>query len=112
MNTDWTHEFPSAITVCDTEGIIISMNDQSGKTFEKYGGKTLIGSNVLNCHPEPARSKLLNLLKSGNSNSYTIEKNGVKKLIHQSPWYKNGKYAGFVEISIVLPLTMPNHVRK
>lgn len=112
MNTDWIHEFPSAITVCDTEGIIISMNDKSGKTFEKYGGKTLIGSNVLNCHPEPARSKLLNLLKDGNSNSYTIEKNGVKKLIHQSPWYKNGKYAGFVEISIELPLTIPHHVRK
>jgi transcriptional regulator with PAS, ATPase and Fis domain len=111
MNTDWIMEFPSAITVCDSEGIIISMNNKSCKTFEKYGGKSLIGSNVLECHPEPARTTLLNMLKSGNSNSYTIEKNGIKKLIYQSPWYKNEEYAGFVELSIELPIEMPHFVR-
>ncbi len=109
---EWIKEFPSAITVCDKEGIIISMNDKSCKTFEKYGGKMLIGSNVLDCHPEPARTKLLNMLKSGKNNSYTILKNGVKKLIHQSPWYSSGEFAGFVEFSIELPIEMPHFIRE
>lgn len=108
---EWIKEFPAAITVCDKQGIIISMNDKSCKTFEKYGGRALIGSNVLECHPEPARTKLLEMLKSGNSRSYTIEKNGIKKLIHQSPWYKNSEYAGFVELSVELPYDIPHFIR-
>jgi hypothetical protein len=39
-------------------------------------------------------------------NVYTIEKNGVKKLIYQSPWYYNGEYAGFVELSLEIPFEM------
>ncbi|NTW32104.1 MAG: PAS domain-containing protein [Bacteroidetes bacterium] len=109
---NWEKEFPSAITVCDEDGVILYMNDKSCKTFEKDGGKELIGTNILNCHPEPARSKVKAMLQQGNSNSYTIEKNGIKKLIHQSPWFENGKYMGFVELSIELPLEMPHFVRK
>ncbi len=107
----WMHEFPSAITVCDAEGIILYMNEKSKKTFEKYGGNMLIGKNVLDYHPEPARTKLKNMLAQGLTNSYTIEKNGVKKLIHQSPWYDKGEYRGFVEISIEIPFDLANHVR-
>ncbi len=29
------------------------------------------------------------------TNAYTIEKNGIKKLIHQTPWFENGEYTGF-----------------
>ena len=108
---NWTNEFPSAITVCEKDGTIIYMNAKSKKTFEKDGGERLIGSNVLDCHPEPARTKLINLLEQGKSNSYTIEKNGIKKLIHQSPWFENGEYKGFVELSIELPLDMPHFKR-
>ena len=108
---DWQDEFPSAITVCNKEGEIIYMNNKSAKTFENSGGKALIGTNVLDCHPEPSRTKLLNMLKQGKNNSYTIEKNGVKKLIHQSPWFENGEYKGFVEISIEIPFEMPNFKR-
>jgi len=107
----WMHEFPSAITVCDADGRIIYMNKKSQKTFEKYGGSSLIDKNVLDYHPEPARTKLKNMLEQGISNSYTIEKDGVKKIIHQSPWYDGGVYKGFVEISIEVPMDMPHHVR-
>jgi PAS domain S-box-containing protein len=108
----WMHEFPSAITVCDANGKILYMNKKSQKTFEKYGGEKLIDKNVLDYHPEPARSKLKNMLEQGLSNSYTIEKNGIKKIIHQSPWYDDGIYKGFVEISIQIPMDMPHHIRK
>jgi len=109
---NWTDEFCGAITVCDSNGIIVYMNDKSRKTFDKSGGADLIGKSLIDCHPEPAKSKLIDMLKNPRVNAYTIEKNGVKKLIRQSPWYEKGKYMGFIEMSIEIPFEMPNFVRK
>jgi transcriptional regulator with PAS, ATPase and Fis domain len=108
---DWIKEFPAAVTVCDEAGIILEMNDKAAKTFESDGGFELIGTNMLDCHPEPARTKTERLLASREKNVYTIEKNGVKKLIYQSPWFKNGKYAGFVELSLEIPFELLHFIR-
>lgn len=72
-------ELPFALTVCDTKGIILFMNDRSIKTFEKYGGADLIGQSLFDYHPEAAAKKLCELLDTATSNAYTIEKNGMKK---------------------------------
>ena len=108
---NWINEFPAAITVCNAEGIIIEMNNKSAKTFEKDGGFNLIGQNLLDCHPEPSKSQLKDMFKVHNTNVYTIEKNGVKKLIYQSPWIENGQYKGYVEISLEIPFDMPHFIR-
>lgn len=108
---EWIKEFPAAVTVCDEEGILLEMNDKAAKTFESDGGRKLIGSNMLDCHPEPARKKTERLLSAREKNVYTIEKNGVKKLIYQSPWYRNGEYAGFVELSLEIPFELPHFIR-
>ncbi len=110
-NSNWIKEFPAAITVCDKNGIIIEMNENSVKTFEKDGGRELIGKNIFDCHPEPARTTLKELFGQQGSKCYTIEKNGKKKLIYQAPWYKNGEYGGLVELSIEIPYEMPHHDR-
>jgi hypothetical protein len=107
----WVEEFPGAVTVCDLNGVIVAMNAKSCETFQKYGGKALIGSNLLDCHPEPAQTKVRELLSSGRTNVYTIEKNGVKKLIYQSPWYVKGRRCGMVELALEIPATMPHFVR-
>lgn len=108
---DWVREFPAAITVCDARGIIVAMNDTSCLTFADDGGAALIGTNLLDCHPEPARTKVASLLDSKSTNVYTIEKAGVKKLIFQSPWFENGRYAGIVELSLPIPAEIPHFVR-
>ena len=108
---DWIQEFPAAITVCDANGVILAMNEKSIATFAEDGGKNLIGRNLLDCHTEPARTKVSELLESKSSNVYTIEKGGIKKLIYQSPWYSLGKYAGFVELSLPIPSEMPHFIR-
>jgi transcriptional regulator with PAS, ATPase and Fis domain len=107
----WVKEFPGAVTVCDTEGRIIEMNDAAVEAFAADGGDKLIGTNVLDCHPEPSRSKLKGMLESGRANIYTIQKKGKKKLIYQSPWYDKGRYAGFVEVSLAIPWDMPHFNR-
>ena len=111
MDINWYEELPLVITVCDKDGKILYMNKKSGATFEKYGAKDLIGNNVLNCHPEPSRTMLAEMLVNENTNAYTIEKNGVKKLIYQTPWYKNDVYMGYVELSLVIPMEMKHFVR-
>jgi transcriptional regulator with PAS, ATPase and Fis domain len=108
---DWVKEFPGAITVCDPDGIILEMNDRSEQVFAADGGRALIGTDVLDCHPEPSRTQLKEMLASGRSNVYTIEKAGKKKLIYQVPWTKDGKYAGFVELGLEIPAEMPHFVR-
>ena len=107
----WVKEFSGAVMVCDPDGIILVMNDKSAKTFEEDGGRALIGKNVLDCHPEPARGKLERLMDKRQPNIYTIEKNGVKKLIYQTPWFADGEYAGFIELSLEIPFELPHFVR-
>ena len=107
----WIKEFPGAITVCDEHGIILDMNDKACDVFKNDGGRDLIGKNLLDCHPEPSRSMLSGMLKNQTSNVYTIEKKGVKKMIYQTPWYKNGVYSGFVELSLEIPVNMPHFIR-
>lgn len=112
---DWAKNVSFAVTVCDSEGYIVYMNELSKKTFVK--AESLIGKNLKDCHPAKAWEKIEHLLSSGESNTYTIEKNGVKKIIHQSPWYDCGKEvvdrkpSGLVEISIVLPDDVPHFIR-
>ena len=108
----WIMEAPVAITVTNAAGTILEMNEKAGRIFEKEGGRSLIGSNVLDCHPEPARSKVVAMLKGSASNIYTIDKKGVKKMIVQMPWTSGGKPAGLVELSFELPADIPHFVRK
>jgi len=109
MIPDWAKEMNCAVTVCDNDGIILYMNDKAKETFAKYGD--LIGNNLILCHNERSRAIIADLLASGGSNSYTIEKNGVRKMIYQTAWRENGVVAGLVEISMVIPEDMPHYVR-
>ena len=110
-NMDWIEECPAAVTVCDRDGIIVAMNAKSAAVFEKDGGSKLIGTSILDCHPEPSRSKVQEMLKTATVNVYTIEKNGVKKMIYQCPWLEGGKLAGLVEISMEIPFELPHFIR-
>jgi transcriptional regulator with PAS, ATPase and Fis domain len=107
----WVKEFPGAITVCDSTGVIIELNDKAMENFRDQGGEKLIGTNLWDCHPEPARTKLKELMDNRQVNVYTIEKNGVRKLIYQTPWYVDERYRGFMELSLEIPREMPHFVR-
>ena len=107
---DFLKEADIAMTVCDREGRIIYMNNQS-KEVNQQPGTDLMGKNILDCHPEPARSLLVRMMENGEKHVYTIEKKGKKKLIYQIPWYEEGKYMGFVELSMIIPFEMEHKIR-
>jgi DUF438 domain-containing protein len=108
---NWEDDLDIAITVVDFDGTIERMNPKAQATFEKYGGGTLIGQSVFNCHPEHAVQKIKNQIDQGKPNHYTITKNGQKKIIHQIPRLRDGKVVGVVEISVPIPEQMPHFVR-
>lgn len=111
-NFDYLDEADFAVTVCDKEGIIKYMNQKSAATFSNDGGFDLLGKSLLDCHPEPARSKLLDLLNAPRVNIYTIEKNDLQKMIYQTPWVENGEFKGMIELSLPLAGEIPNFLRK
>jgi predicted urease superfamily metal-dependent hydrolase len=107
----WVDEFPGAIIVCDSVGLVLEMNAKAIDNFKEEGGQKLIGSNLLDCHPEPARTKLRRLMEAQQANVYTTEREGVRELVCHIPWYEAGKYRGLVELSLVISGEIPNLVR-
>jgi hypothetical protein len=71
---DWPRELPMSVTVCDREGIILQMNEYSRKMFAAEGGADLIGTSLLDCHPEPSRSQLAEMLETHSKNIYRSRK--------------------------------------
>ncbi len=112
MNIPWLNTLPIAITVTDKSGKIIEMNNKSAEVFSKSGGYDLIGKDMNDCHNPHSREVIASLLSDNKTNVYTIEKNGIKKLIYQAPWLQNDQPAGLIEISIELPENIPHFVRK
>lgn len=106
----WAEGLNCAVTVCDKEGIVLYMNDKARQTFAKSGD--MIGKSLIPCHSERSQAIIAKMLATGESNSYTIDKQGVKKMIYQTPWRdSNGDIAGLVEISMVIPAEMPHYIR-
>jgi transcriptional regulator with PAS, ATPase and Fis domain len=103
MKKDWTNPLPVPLTICDEKGIILYMNPASVDNFKKDGGAELVGKNLLDCHPEPSRTSLRDMLKEKKGHTYLSEKDGVRKLIHEAPWYENGSFKGLMELIIPLP---------
>lgn len=109
MIPDWAKEMNCAVTVCDKEGVILYMNDRAKETFARHGD--LMGKSLIPCHNENSRAIIAKLLETGGTNSYTISKNGQKKMIYQTAWKQDGEVAGLVEISMVIPEEMPHYIR-
>ncbi|MCR2031101.1 PAS domain-containing protein [Alistipes timonensis] len=106
----WADEVDCAVTVCDTEGVILYMNEKARATFAKHGD--LIGRNLFDCHSERSREMIRRMLATGGTNAYTIEKQGVRKMIYQTAWKEHGEIRGLVEISMKIPCEMPHYIRK
>lgn len=108
---NYFEELPAAITVCDRDGIIVYMNQKSIANFAKDGGAALIGRSLYDCHPGASKEKLRALIESQKINTYTIEKNGVHKMIYQTPWFADGVFSGLIEFSFEIPAEVPHFVR-
>ncbi len=69
----WMEEFPGGITVTDRDLIITHINAKAAATFEKQGGKGLVGSNLLACHKHRSIDIINRIFSTGEPNAYTID---------------------------------------
>jgi len=109
---EWIEKFDGNVIVSDAQGKIIYMNEKALSHYEKDGGSSLIGQDLLACHNETSRIKIMEIMTSGQKNVYTIEKRGKKKIIYQSPWFRDGKFRGIIELSLEIPAEMPHFIRE
>jgi len=108
---EYLENFDGALTVSDTQGTIVYMNEKAAVTFSDDGGRDLIGKNLKDCHKPSSNDKIEKIMTTKEKNIYTIEKKGKKKLIYQAPWYKGTEFAGVVELSLEIPFDMPHFNR-
>jgi len=108
---EWIEKLDGNVIVCDSQGMIIYMNDHAIKHYEKDGGRSLIGTDLMACHSEASRKKIMEIMDSGKNNVYTIEKAGRRKIIYQSPWFSDGEFRGVIELSLEIPHEMPHFIR-
>lgn len=106
MDIDFFSSIDGSITVSDTEGNVLYMNEKAASVFGN-----MVGKNMMGCHNSNSQQIISSLIANKETNAYTIEKNGVKKIIYQTPWYDEGKVGGLVEFSFVIPMEMPHHIR-
>ena len=118
-NFEWAEGMACAVTAADAEGVIRYMNRRARETYRKHGD--LIGRSLFDCHGERAAGIIRRLLTEGGTNAYTIEKEGVRKMIYQTVRkmiYQtavtgaDGRVTGIVEVSMVIPEELPHYVRK
>jgi hypothetical protein len=110
--TDWLDQIEVIISSCDAQGTTTYMNRKGDRVFAGSGGYGLIGKSMIGCHPEGAmRDKFINLLKSQKFNCYTIEVKGKKKLVYQTPLFKDGVFVGYNEMILSIPDSMPHFLK-
>jgi transcriptional regulator with PAS, ATPase and Fis domain len=108
---DWAEGFGAAITIVDRDLVVVYMNGRSAQTFAKWGGRALLGKSLANCHTEGSMAAMRRILETGEPHSYTVEKGGARKVVHQAPWERGGERAGLVEIAFEVPPEMEHRVR-
>ena len=110
-NFEWDVGMACAVTAADAEGVIRYMNRRAREQYKKHGD--LIGRSLFDCHGERAAGIIRRLLTEGGTNAYTIEKEGVRKMIYQTAVTDDeGRVTGIVEVSMVIPEKLPHYVRK
>ncbi len=110
--TEWLDQIEVTISSCDEHGITTFMNRRGSENFARVGGYRLVGNSMVDCHPEgSARDKFVKLLESQKFSCYTIERDGKKMLVYQTPLFKDGTFVGYNEMILPIPETMPHFVR-
>lgn len=108
---DWIEKLDGNVIVSNAEGMIIYMNETAIRSYAKDGGAELIGQNLMDCHNEDSRRKILEIMTTHQKNVYTIEKKGRKKIIYQTPLMDGEVFKGIVELSLEIPFEMPHYRR-
>jgi PAS domain-containing protein len=108
---EWWESLPYSVMVCDRRFRLLYMNEKGSELTSKDGGRALVGTNILRCHPPKAQRRLRKILASGRPFVYTVTEKGRTKMTYEAVWRRDGRIEGLVEIHMLLPQRMPHRVR-
>lgn len=106
MNFNWADDTNCAVTVCDTEGVVIYQNKQSISVNGEYCGKSM-----LPCHNERSKGIIARILEKA-TRMPTPSRKRDPQMIYQTAWRReDGTVGGIIELSMPIPAEMPHYVR-
>ncbi len=111
IDPDWVSESPLAVSVCDVQGMLLSMNTREAALLADMGGEENLGKNIYDCHNALSCAMLDEMLSQQKGEVYTVEENGKTELVIHAPWYQDGRFSGLVEIVLELGGPIP-HIRR
>ena len=110
--TDWTREFPGAVTVCDRHGVITQMNEKSAKAFEADGGRALLGTNLLAATRSRPAARWPTCSRIRASTPTRLRSAACGSSSTRHPGIATASIQGLVELSLEIPVSMPHFVRE
>lgn len=111
MSKVWLEELPCSVMICDKNYKILYMNEKSAEDHAKDGGRKMVGTDLMECHPPEAQAKMRKMLASGRSNVYTMQLKRKKKLVYQCQWKKGRSVGGLFQLVFEVPSEIPNIVK-
>lgn len=106
----WADGMDCAVTVCDTGGTILYMNDKARTTFARHGD--MVGKNLFDCHGERSREIIRRLLADrGHECLYDREKRRPQNDLPDSLARGRRRGRSWAEISMEIPAEMPHYIR-
>jgi sensor histidine kinase regulating citrate/malate metabolism len=110
---DWIKDVSAAVVICDRKGVLTYLNDAAAAMYAPFGGYALLGKSVMEgCHKQKSSNdKMFEIMETRKPHTYSIERNGIKRLIHQMPHVVNGEVIGIIELAIIVPFEIPHFVR-
>lgn len=109
---DWADDLEISVMATDEHGVITYMNAFAERANQDAGGAKLIGASLFACHPERSLARVHELYQAPGPSHYTVARSGRRKIIHHLPRYRDGRFAGVVEISVPIPAELPHFERR
>ena len=111
MSEVWLEKLPCSVMICDKNYKILYMNEMSAKDHAKDGGKKMVGTDLMDCHPLEAQAKMRKMLTSAQPNVYTMQWKKKKKLVYQCQWKRGRSVGGLFQLVFKIPEDIPNIVK-
>lgn len=87
------------ISVADVNHVLIYMNDAAHEHFKNYGGRSLLGKSVFDCHKDASKKRILEIFEKMQNglNEESIRDDDVRKICMRAVRDEQGRLIGYYE---------------
>lgn len=91
-----------AVVICNLDHEIIYMNPAAIENYKKWGGASLLGKSIMDCHNSESREKMLTVVSwfmasKDHNRVYTYHNDKQNKDVYMIALRENGELIGYYE---------------